>query len=63
MNKFEISLEEYKQTPWFHNVNPSRLISFEDFTAWLEAILHNSCNIWEENGEMFLIEISNYSGL
>ena len=29
----------------------------EDFAAWLEAILHNPCSVWEEDGEAFLIEI------
>jgi hypothetical protein len=50
-------VEDLKETPWFHNVDPDKLESFDDFTAWLEAILHNPCNVWEEDGESFLIEI------
>ncbi len=57
MKLSEIPIEKLKETPWFHNVDPERLKSFEDYAAWLEAILHNPCNVWEENGEMFLIEI------
>jgi len=53
----DMSVEELKKTPWFHNVEPDKLKSFDDFAAWLEAILNNPCNVWEENGEMFLIEV------
>lgn len=53
----DMSVEELKKTPWFHNVEPDKLKSFDDFAAWLEAILHNPCNVWEEKGEMFLIAI------
>jgi len=56
MKLSDMSLEELKGTHWLHNINPEKLESLEDFTAWLEAILHNPCNIWEEEGEMFLIE-------
>ena len=57
MKLSEMSVEDLKRSPWFHTVDPKLLKSFDDFTAWLEAILHNPCNIWEENGETFLIEI------
>lgn len=57
MKLSETPIEELKKTPWFHNVDPAKLSSFDDFAAWLEAILHNPCNVWEEGGEMFLIEI------
>ena len=57
MKLSDMSVEELKKTPWFHNVEPAKLKSFDDFAAWLEAILNNPCNVWEENGEMFLIEI------
>lgn len=57
MKLSEMSVAELRNTPWFHNVEPEKLKSFHDFAAWLEAILHNPCNVWEENGEMFLIEI------
>lgn len=57
MKLSDMSVEELRKTPWFHNVEPEKLKSFDDFAAWLEAILNNPCNVWEENGEMFLIEI------
>jgi hypothetical protein len=57
MKLSEIPVEELKDTRWFHNVDPEKLRSFEDFAAWLEAILHNPCSVWEEDGEEFLIEI------
>jgi len=57
MKLSEMSVEELKKTPWFHNVDPEKLETFDDHAAWLEAILHNPCNVWEEDGEMFLIEI------
>jgi hypothetical protein len=57
MKLSDMSVVELKKTPWFHNVDPDKLKSFDDFTAWLEAILHNSCNVSEEDGESFLIEI------
>lgn len=57
MKLSEMSVEELKQTPYFHMVDSSKLNTLEEYTYWLEAILHNPCNVWEENGEMFLIEI------
>ena len=57
MKLSDMSVEELRKTPWFHNVDPEKLETFEDFAAWLEAILHNPCNVREENGESFLIEI------
>jgi hypothetical protein len=57
MKLSDMSVEKLRGTPWFHNVDPKKLESFDDFTAWLEAILHNPCNVWEEDGESFLIEI------
>jgi hypothetical protein len=53
----DMSVEDLKETPWLHNVDPDKLESFEDYVAWLEAILHNPCNVWEDDGESFLIEI------
>ena len=57
MKLSDMSVEKLRKTPWFHNVDPAKLKNFDDFTTWLEAILHNPCNVWEENGESFLIEI------
>jgi Domain of unknown function (DUF4160) len=53
----EMTLEQLRNSPFFHLVDPSRLETIEDFTAWLEAILHNPCNVYEQDGEEFLIEI------
>ncbi len=41
----------------FHMVNPDELDGLEEYAEWLEAILHNPCTVWEENGNEFLIEI------
>jgi len=57
MKLSDMSVEDLKKTSWFHNVDPEKLETLEDFTAWLEAILHNPCNVWEDDGESFLIEI------
>jgi len=53
----EMSVVELKNTPWFHRVNPEKFESFSDCAHWLESILHNPCNVWEENGETFLVDI------
>lgn len=57
MKLSDMSVEELKKTPWFHTVDPARLVSLEDYAYWLEAILHNPCNLWVRDGEEFLIEI------
>jgi len=46
-----------KGTPRFHLVEPADLEDVEEWGEWLEAILHNPCSIWEENGDLVLIEI------
>ena len=51
-----LTKEELKNTPWFHNVDPAELTGFADWTEWLEALLHNNCYIWSEDGEEFIIE-------
>lgn len=52
MKLSEIPIDKLKETSWLHNVDLDKLRSFEDYAAWLEAILHNPCNVWEEDGEM-----------
>ncbi len=52
-----LTFEQLKRSPFFHNADPSDLNTIEDWTAWLEAILHNPCSIWNDNGEDILIEI------
>ena len=41
----------------FHLIDPADLNGLEEYAEWLEAILHNPCSVWEENGTEFLIEI------
>lgn len=53
----EMSKEDLKKSPFFHTANPSDLEGIEDWAAWLEAILHNPCSVWEDDGHEFLIEI------
>ena len=57
MKLSDMTVDDLKKTPNFHNVDPYKLESLEDFAYWLEAILHNPCNVWEEDGESFLINI------
>jgi Domain of unknown function (DUF4160) len=52
----DLTKDKLKNTPWFHTVDPVLLEGIEEWTLWLEALLHNPCSIWEENGEFFLIE-------
>jgi hypothetical protein len=40
----------------FHHVDPATLDDLADFAEWLEALLHNSCDIWEGDGEIFIID-------
>lgn len=53
----EMSKDDLRKSPWFHTVSPSELDGIEDWTAWLEAILHNPCGVWDRDGEELLIEI------
>lgn len=53
----EMTKEELRKTPYFHQVNPEKLEGLDDYTAWLEAILHNPCSVFEGNEKTFLIEI------
>lgn len=57
MKLSDMPVEDLKKTRWFHNVEPEKLVSIDDFADWLEAILHNPCNVCEKDGKMFLIEI------
>lgn len=51
------SKKALKGTQWFHNVNPEDLEGLDEFAEWLEALLHNPCSIWEEDGRSFVVEI------
>ena len=49
--------EKLREIGRFHYVNPEELSTFEEYAEWLESILHNPCDVWEEDGEEFLVEI------
>ena len=53
----ERSKATLKSTRHFHLIDPSELDGLEDLAHWLEAILHNPCGLWEDDGEEFLIEV------
>jgi hypothetical protein len=40
----------------FHLVDPEELESFDEWAAWLEALLHNPCAVFERDGELILLE-------
>jgi hypothetical protein len=40
----------------FHLVDPAELVDLDEWTRWLEAVLHNPCSIFEQDGEYFLLE-------
>jgi hypothetical protein len=48
--------EHAKATGRFHLVDPAELDSMEEWAAWLEALLHNPCSIFERDGELLLLE-------
>jgi len=52
-----LSKSELKKSPYFHLVDPMELDGLQEHAEWLNAILHNPCMVWEENGEYVLIEI------
>ncbi len=49
--------DELKKTRFFHQIEPQKLDGLNDYTAWLEAILHNPCSVFEKNEKIFLTEI------
>jgi Domain of unknown function (DUF4160) len=54
----EISKELARKVHRFHLVNPEDLVGMDEFTEWLEAILHEPCSVWEnEDGSLQLLEI------
>ena len=40
----------------FHLAKPSELETIEELVEWLEAFLHNPRSIFEQNGELLLLE-------
>lgn len=49
--------EQHRKFGRFHLVDPDELEGMDEFAEWLEALLHNPCSVWEEDGDEFLIEI------
>ncbi len=40
----------------FHLVSTNDLSGLDEYVEWLEAILHRPCSVWEEDGELVLIQ-------
>jgi len=53
----QLPKQELRNSRWFHLVKPEELEGLEEFAAWLEALLHNPCSIWDEDGESTVLEI------
>ena len=56
MKLSEMTVDQLRQTPWFHLIDPGKLNTLDEYAEWLEAILHNPCEMVERDGELFLIE-------
>ena len=50
-------MRHVRKIPYFHLADPSIFSDLDDYAEWLEAIFHNPCSIWEEDGKLLLIEI------
>jgi hypothetical protein len=44
-------------TKFFYMVNPAELETFDEMTEYLESILHGPCAVWDEGGDLILLEI------
>jgi hypothetical protein len=49
--------DQLKGTKWFFEVDPGELESFEEWTEYLDSMLNGPCTVWDENGELILLEI------
>lgn len=56
MSRVRIFKEKLMKTPYFHLVDPSELENIKEFTFWLEALLHNPCSIFNDKGELVILE-------
>ena len=56
MTSSNITKDQLRGTRFFHLVKPEELLTIDEYAEWLESILHNSCSIYEHNGEQLLIE-------
>jgi len=45
-----------RNTAGFYLVDPKTLDTLNDWTEYLDSLLHGPCAVWEENGELSLIE-------
>jgi hypothetical protein len=52
----QLSKDVCRELNIFHLVNPLELDDLQEFTEWLEAILHNTCYISEINGAECIVE-------
>lgn len=39
-----------------HRLDPEELGDLDELAIWLEGLLHNACSVWEENGELILLQ-------
>ena len=54
----EITKDLARKIHRFHLVCHDDLVGIEEFTEWLESILHEPCSVWEnEDGSLQLLEI------
>ena len=44
------------KSPWFHSVDPEELNGLKEHCLWLEALLHNACSVFNDCGNMVLLE-------
>jgi hypothetical protein len=51
-----VSKQQLKEIGRFHLADPTTLEGTDEWTLWLESILHDDCSIFERDGEWFLIE-------
>ncbi len=49
--------EQLKGTKKFFEVDPGELETVEEWTEYLDSMLHGQCVVWEKNGELILLEI------
>jgi hypothetical protein len=49
--------DQLKGTNLFFEVDPVELDTFEEWAEYLESMLHGPCSVWEQDGELILLEI------
>jgi hypothetical protein len=53
---FRKNKEKLRRMGWFHMVDPDDLDDLQEFAEYLEALFHKPCSIFEEDGELVLLE-------